>query len=125
MKISPVIPLMLIPTVVVAQNYPGMSEADMQKIQEMQSCMEKVDREQLKSIEQRQYQFEAEVRSLCERGERDEAQKKAISFEQEMARHPAILAMSKCGEIAADMMPDMPFMDQEEYDSSRHVCDSI
>ena len=125
MKMSAVIPLMVIPAIVVAQDFPGMSGADIQKIQEMQACIEKVDRKQLKSIEQRQYQFEAEVKSLCESGKRDEAQKKAISFGQEMAKHPAILAMSKCGEIAAGMMPDMPLMDQEEYDSSRHVCDSI
>ncbi len=125
MKISAVILSLLMPAVTVAQNYPGMSEADMRKIQEMQSCMEKVDQNQFKTIERRQYQFEAEVKSLCDNGKRDEAQKKAILFAKEIAKNPAIVAMSKCGEIAKDIMPDMPFMDLEDDASGPHVCDSI
>jgi len=124
MKISTVILLLLMPTVVVAQTYPGMNEADMQKIQEMQSCMEKVDQEKLKSLEQRQNQFDAEVKSLCDSGERDEAQKKAILYAQEMMKNPAIQAMKKCGEIAKGMMPEMSFMNQDEKISNQHVCDS-
>ena len=127
MKISTVILLLLMPMVVVAQNYQGMSEADMQKMmeqaQKMQSCMENVDQEQLKMLEQRTEQFEAEIKSLCNSGNRTEAQKKAILFGKEMSNNPTLKAFSKCGEMAKGMMPEMSFMDLEENASNQHVCD--
>ena len=116
MKISTVILLLLMSTVANAQNYKGMNEADMQKIQKMQSCMEDVDQEQLKALEQRQYQFDAEIKSLCDSGKRDEAQEKAILFEKEMTNNLAIQAVNKCGEIAEGIM--------DEDASNQHVCDS-
>ena len=124
MKRSAVILLLLTPTLAIAQNYPGMNEADMQKLQEMQSCMEKVDQSKLKALEQRQYQFDAEVKSLCDSGKRDEAQKKAVSYAKEMMNNPAIQAISKCGEIAKGMMPEMPFMNLDKETSDQHICDS-
>jgi hypothetical protein len=123
MKISTVILLLLLPATVVAQNFPGMTEADMQKIQKMQSCIEKIDQEELKSIERRQNQFDAEVKALCAKGKRDEAQKKAILFEKEMMKNPVIKALSKCGEIAKGMMPEMPFMNQAKERANEHICD--
>jgi hypothetical protein len=54
MKISAVILLLIMPVLAVAKNYPGMSDADMQKIQKMQSCIERVGQKQLKALEQRQ-----------------------------------------------------------------------
>jgi competence protein ComGC len=124
MRMSAVILLLLMSTLAVAKNYPGMSESDMQKIQKMQSCMEKVDQQQLKALEQRQNQFDAEMKSLCGRGERDEAQKKAIMYEKEVMKNTAIQAMKKCSEIGKGMMPNMPVMGQHEEDTGEHVCDS-
>jgi len=130
MKLSAVIILLIVPALAIAKNYPGMSEADTQMIQKMQSCMEKVDQQQLKALEQRQNRFDAEMKSLCDRGKRDEAQKKAVLFEKEMMKNPAIQAVNKCSEIGKGMvpdmpdMPDMPVLDQNEVDSNEHVCDS-
>lgn len=111
----------------VAQNYQGMNEADMQKMmaqmQQMESCMENVDQEQLKALEQRANKFETEVKSLCASGKRDEAQQKAMLFGKEMAADPVVQTMSKCGEMAKGMMPPMPFGDQQEDTSDQHVCD--
>jgi hypothetical protein len=123
MKISTVILLLLLPAAVVAQNFPGMTEADMQKIQKMQSCIEKINQEELKSIERRQNQFDAEVKALCANGKRDEAQKKAILYEKEMMKNPVIKALSKCGEMAKGMMPEMPFMNQAKKGANEHICD--
>ena len=108
----------------VAQNYPGMNAVDMQKLQEMQSCMEKVDQDKMKALEQRQNQFDAEVKSLCDSGKRDEAQQKAISYAKEMMNNPAIKAVSKCSEIAKGMMPAMPFTNMAKESDNKHVCDS-
>ena len=124
MKIPPVILLLLMSTAAIAQNYPGMNEADMQKLQKMQSCMNDVDQEQLKALEQRQNQFDAEVNALCDSGKRDDAQKMAVLFEKEMTKNPTVQAASKCSEIAKGMMPEMPFMNQDENPSNQHVCDS-
>ena len=127
MKMLASILLLLMPMVTVAQNYQGMNEGDMQKMmeqmQEMQSCMQNVDQAKLKVLEQRSYEIEAEVKSLCTSGKRDEAQKKAISFGKEVAKDPTMQAMRKCGEMMKGMTPNMPFMDQDKDYSSHHVCD--
>ncbi|MEN8262107.1 MAG: hypothetical protein ABFR82_01430 [Nitrospirota bacterium] len=127
MKISASILLVLIPMVAAAQNYQGMNEEEMQKVmqqmQKMQACMQNVDQDKLKVLEQRSNQFGAEVKSLCTSGKRDEAQKKAISFGKEMAKDPSMQAMKKCGELSKGMMQKMPFMDQDIDRSKHHVCD--
>jgi hypothetical protein len=127
MKISAIILLLLMPIVTFAQNYQGMSEEDMQKMtqqmQKMETCMQNVDQAKLKVLEQRSHQFEAELKSLCASGKREEAQAKAISFGKEIANDPTMQAMRKCREMMKGMMPKMPFMDQHEDPSGHHVCD--
>ena len=124
MKISTVILLLLLPTVVIAQPSPGMSEEAMQKIHEMQACMKKVDHEKLTALEKRQDQFDAEMKSLCHSGKRDEAQKKALLYAKEMMNNPTIKILKKCGEIGKGIMPMMPIVDQNEELTKHHVCDS-
>ncbi len=127
MKISTCILLLLIPMIAAAQNYQGMNEEDMQKVmqqmQKMQACMQNVDQDKLKALEQRSKQFETKVKSLCANEKRDEAQKKAISFGMEMAKDPSMQQMRKCGELSKAMMQKMPFMDQDKDYSSHDVCD--
>ncbi len=127
MKISTCILLLLIPMIAAAQNYQGMNEEDMQKVmqqmQKMQACMQNVDQDKLKALEQRSKKFEAEVKSMCDSGKRDKAQQKAISFGMEIAKDPSMQQMRKCGELSKGMMPKMPFMDQDKDYSSHHVCD--
>lgn len=124
MKMPLVILLLSVSTAAVAQTYPGMNQADMQKLQEMQACMSKIDKAQLKALERRQKKFDAEVKSLCDSGERGEAQEKALLFEKEMQKDPVVRAASKCSEIAKGMMPGMPFTNQDVKSSGQHVCDS-
>jgi len=124
MKMPAIVLLLLLPTVAMAQNYQGMSEADMQKMmQEMQACMQNVDQNKLKALEQRSNQFEAEMKSMCASGKRDEAQAKAIAFSMEIRNDPTIQALRKCGEIMKGMMPMMPFMKQDKDFSKHHICD--
>ena len=127
MRLSASVLLLLMPMVSVAQNYQGMSEADMQntmqQMQKMQSCMSNVDQESLKALEQRSYQIEAEVKSLCASGKHDEAQETAISMGKEMMSNPAMQEMKKCGEMMQGMVPQMAFMDQDKAFPDKHVCD--
>jgi hypothetical protein len=136
MKMTPVFItlLILLPVSGIAQDYssrnqpehniPGISQMNMQKIQQMQKCIESVDKTQLQSIEQLQTKFDDEISSLCASGKRDTAQKKAIAYAKQIMNNPAIKAMQKCGEIAKGMMPDMPFMDMDKDMSGHHVCES-
>lgn len=120
--------LVMVPVGVSAQNYGNMSRADMQKImqqaQQMQACVAKVDQGELKAIENRSNQMQAEFKTLCDEGKRDEAQKKAIEYSKEMARNPALKQLRECGEKYQGMMPEQKSMMGEDVDySSHHVCD--
>ena len=115
------------PLVASALDYQGMNEADMQKMmqqmEKMQSCMEDVDEKELKALEQRSRQMEAEIKSLCAGGKRDQAQNKAISFAKEIANDATMKTMRKCGEMMKDVMPKMSFTGLEKDSASRHICD--
>jgi len=134
MKFFAVIVLLLLPTAVLAQNYPNyqnMSEADMQQMmqqaQKMQECVQGIDQDKLNEIEQRTQELNDEIKALCAEGKRDEAQAKAIAFGKEMAKDPTMQKMSKCGEMYKGMGSQMSFMEQyqkEDKDrSGHHVCD--
>ena len=127
MKKLGVFALLIIPVASPAQNYPGMSEADMQQMmqqmEKMQSCMQKVDTSRLKALEQRSQKMEAEVRSLCASGKRDAAQEKAIAFGKTVSSDPAMKTLARCGEMMKDAMPDISFTDLEKAGANFHVCD--
>lgn len=121
--------MFMVPVAAYAQNPMGMSQQDMQKMmqqaQEAQACMEKIDQSGLQGLEERQKQFEEDVKSLCASGKRGAAQDRAMSYVREMTNNPSIKAMKKCGEKMRGMMQNMPFMNQDDEDySNRHVCDS-
>ena len=116
--------LFLAPVAATAQDFSGMQQMDMQKLQQMQKCMENIDQKQLQAIEKQQQQFEAEIKPLCKSGKRDQAQQKAIEYARQMMNNPAIKTMQKCGEMAKGMMPDMPVMEMEKELESQHVCDA-
>ena len=85
--------------------------------------MQNVDQTKLKALEQRAYQVNAEVKSLCANKKRKQAHEKAMSFAEEMANDPTMQTVRKCGEIVKEIQPMMPFMNQPKDRSSHHVCD--
>jgi len=129
MKIPAGILSLILPLSAIGQNYPGMSGGDtqnmMQQMQKMQVCMQSVDQSRLQGYEQQAKTVEAEVKSLCASGKRDEAQQKAVAFAQEFASDPDARKMMECTKMMNSAMPKMPFMDQanESGNSVRHVCD--
>ena len=111
----------------------GFSEADMQNMmqvmQKMQECMAKVDQAALDELDQKSKEIDAELKTLCEKGKRDKAQKKAIAYSKEMLKNPALKQMRECGEMVKGMVPEgtMPSM-AEDFDYSEdkgHVCDNL
>ena len=73
--------LCLLPSLVIGQNYQGMSEADMQRMmqqaQKMQACMQNVDQEKLQAVSNEAKQVQSEIKALWANGERSKAEKKA------------------------------------------------
>jgi N-acetylneuraminic acid mutarotase len=129
MKIPAGILPLLFPVLAVGQNYPGMGGGDAQnmmlQMQKMQACMQSVDQSRLKAYEQQANKVQAEVKTLCASGKRDEAQQKAVAFAQEFAGDPDTMKMMECSKMMSGAMPAMPFMDQanESDNSVKHVCD--
>ncbi len=124
--------LCLTPIISFAQNPMGMSEGDMQKMmqkmQEAQACMEKIDQSELEVLEKKAEKFEAEIKSLCASGKRDAAQERAMLYIKEIVNSSAVREAKRCGEMMKGMMQgmmqDVPFMNQDKDYSSQHVCAS-
>jgi predicted transcriptional regulator len=120
--------LFLMPITSFAQNPMGMSDADMQnmmqQMQKAQACMEKIDQTELETLEKKANQFEADMKSLCASGKRDEAQQMAMVYMKEVFNNPAVKDAKRCSEMMKGVMPNMPFMDQDKDYTNQHVCDS-
>lgn len=133
MKVTSITILICIPVVVFAKDYPGMNQADMQnmmqQMKKMQSCMENVDKQQLKNLEDRSHKMQSEVKSLCASGKRDQAQGKALMFAKDMSNDSTLKEMKKCGEQVTSMLPKMPYIDvgsgNGKDDSGAHICDDL
>jgi len=76
-------------------NQPGM-EKMMQKIQEIQVCMSKVDLNALSALESEAIQVQKQVETMCTQGKRDQAQKTALIFYTKVTSIPAMIQIKKC-----------------------------
>lgn len=117
--------LVLLPAVLWAQDQipPGMMQM-FEAAEKARACMEKIDQQALEQIAAEGDAVEAEVKALCDRGERAKAQKKALAFSREVMKRKEIKEMRKCGEMMQGMIPEpVPFSDMENDLEKRHVCD--
>jgi len=119
---------LLIPLAASGQQLQGMSEEQMQsameQMQKAQSCMQNIDQTELQALEQRSHEFQAEVKSLCASGKRDEAQRKAIAYGQEVSQSNAIQTIRECGELMKGMVAQMPMTELDRDFSNEHICDA-
>ena len=127
--------LVLFPLIAFAQGQPGMPQMDMEKMQkamqqmdigkmqEAMACMKDIDQSALEGLEKEGKKIEAELDSLCKSGNREEAQSKAMGYAAEMMSRPELIKIRECSEIAAGMLPQMPFDNFEEEMKDKHVCD--
>lgn len=110
-----------------AQMPQGVDQQDMQAImlemQKMQECMADVDSSELKALEQRSKELEAEVKALCSAGKRADAQDKAVDFSKEIMASKAMQTMKACTADLAAMAPQMNIPDMTEELKQKHVCD--
>ena len=110
-----------------------MSQQDMQnmmaELQEVQACMQTIDQNELKYLQEESKRFESEVKGLCNNGDRDGAQDMAIAYSKEVINSPAMATMRKCTEKMSGamkgMMPDLSPEKIAKDFSNKHVCDEI
>jgi len=95
------------------------------KMQEMQKCMESINKADLAKVEKESIQFEKKIRALCSKGKRDQAQKEALSFGKKISKHPVMQSMNKCTESMRGSMQDMPMPGQDMDFTNRHACDDL
>lgn len=122
--------LLFSPAIVFAQQ---MNQQDMQnmmaQLQEVQTCMQTIDQNELNSLQEDSEKFEAEVKGLCTDGKRDEAQDRALAYSKVVLNSPALATMRKCTEKMSgamkQMMPDLSPEKIAKDFSDRHVCDEI
>lgn len=101
----------------------GINEKQMQQMMEMQKCMANIDQSRLEAMSAKAEAMHGEIKALCDAGKRDKAQSTAIRYGQEMSNSPVMQEMKQCGEMARQMMQQMP-MTEKDFEN-RHVCDSL
>ncbi|MDH5711683.1 MAG: hypothetical protein OEZ15_08490 [Gammaproteobacteria bacterium] len=131
MRMTAILLMSVLPFSTYAANQQGMNDADMQKmmqsIEKMQACMSKISQKEIQALTAKSEKFSNSIMSLCEQGQRDKAQEKAIAFAKEFANNATLKKMEKCGSMASDMIPNMQEMISNENgsDQGKHVCDSL
>lgn len=122
-----VLAALMLPGIVSAKSLAQFSEADMgnmmQKMAEMQKCMEQLDQAKLETLSARAEQDMEKVKSLCRAGKRDEAQKEALRISSEFMQEPEMIKMRKCGEIAKGALPESMFEFDEKELEQKNICD--
>lgn len=108
-----------------------MTEEQMQQLMQaagkMQECYAKMDQSALQALNAKSEKMQAEVKALCAAGKRDQAQNRAIQHGKEIASSKVMQEMKKCGEMAGEMMNQMPMGPGtgSDFTDMGHVCDSI
>ena len=64
------------------------------------------------------------LKSLCQQGKRDEAQRKAIEFSKEVLNSPSIQTIKECTKNMQmnGFTPEIPDFEDLE---NRHICDEL
>ena len=126
MKTAAILVVLLLPVTALAQTPQTMNQGNMQNMmQKVQECMASVDQDKLQDLQVKSEKMSKDIERLCSQGERDKAQKMAISYGRKMASDPTLKQMQKCGEMAQGALPMMGNVktyDEKEY-ASKHVCD--
>lgn len=109
----------LIFTALFAQNNTQFDQSDaqmmMQKMQDMQICMSKIDFNELASMQEETLRVKMDIKEMCALGKRDQAEKEAKLFYEKVMKLPSIKQMKVC---AQGIIPDF------DLKQSVHVCDA-
>ena len=102
------------------------SQDMMQKVMEMQRCMESVDQQELQRIAEQAREFQQKMEALCANGDSVKVRKQAMVFGEKMRDSESLAKIRECSKIMEGMVPDMPIIDMEEYsDLDTDICASF
>ena len=115
--------LFTLSVLVSAQQFPNMNmgnEAEIKKMmesmQKMQKCMAKINKNELKTMQQKAEKLEREVQALCKKGERKQAQAKATTAFNKFKNDPFSIKLKECTDILENISP-------KDDITETHVCD--
>lgn len=97
----------------------------MQKMLEMQQCIQGIDQAELRQLEQKSRQFQARLQSLCANGSEAKARQEAMAFGTEVMKSKTLAKVRECSKIMEGMLPEIPYADIEADYTDKKVCDSI
>ncbi len=104
-----------------------MSDEQMQQMMEqaekMGQCMQGIDESAINELAAMSEKMQAEIKELCEAGNRKEAEKRAIKLGTEIANSRQMKELQKCGAMARQMMHNMPSVTENMEKNNSHVCD--
>lgn len=126
--------LCLLPSFVVMAQNPGENDARMQDMMQgmaqMAACMQNIDMDKFNALVEEGKAVEAELKTLCAAGERDQAQARAIEHGVRFVNSSEFQQLKQCGSMAEQMLGQVRDYsvytdDDSEETTNRHVCDEI
>ncbi len=95
-------------------------QAMIAQMQQLQICMSKIDFSPLVKLETEALELEKKIEVLCQKGQRDKAQNKALEFSKRVLAMPSVKEINSCTKEFP--IKDMIKIEQMDY-SQHHVCD--
>lgn len=101
----------------------------MQQANDMQACLSQLPPDTMDRLRVRGEEMAADIRALCVAGERDMAASRALQYAQDMAASPDLRTVEQCGQMASQLMADLPFAAPDaaadDGTAPAHVCDQL
>lgn len=132
--------LCFIPALALAEKSQGMSQEQMNqmmnmggqgmqqmmmKMQQLETCMKKVDEDALNALALRGEKLEQVTSKLCKAGKRKAAQKKFVSFADDINKSKELKQMRICINKVELPMIKKQMNDKFNIDTSQNICDMI
>jgi len=119
---------LLLPTALLAQNFGGLNQEDMQKMMQQakaaQECMAKIDQSQLSELQVRSEELATEVRELCKSGDEEQARSKAVEYAKELEADPTVQQLKECSGLIDQQIPAMAWAELANPSSTNtDVCE--
>lgn len=122
-KMILVLTLGLISMAALAQMDEDKRQSMINAAEQMRSCFERVNEQELQQLQSRAATIESEVRELCQAGQHTHARSVVVQYSQELNNSPAIKQLRECGEMGEALIPETPdFADPQQLDNG-DVCD--
>lgn len=98
-------------------------------MQEMTLCMQNIDRNEIKAIQDESMQLSTDIKNLCQSGKTEEAQQVATEFSNKAVNSLALKTMQKCmdkmPENMKGMLPTTNLKELVKSQSKKSVCGKI